>query len=88
MSIIISRINLFNYNQIIYKISGDTNKEEIIAQIPLGDFHSKIPCLCYENNIYKVHLYGNKGYLDKLQGHIKAYESIHFEKQKIEIEVN
>lgn len=57
MSVIYCNINIFDYDQEIYLVKGDSS--HLIAKVPFTNLGKSLPGLCYSNNAYEVHLMCN-----------------------------
>lgn len=86
MSLIYCNINLFAVDQVIYAHDGTTEKE--IAKTTLEHLNKVLPTLCYEKNIYNIHLYGLESFVQEIANGIMVYENLKYSDNKIKVEVN
>lgn len=55
MPIIYCNINIFDYDQSVYMI--EDNKSKLLAKVPMEDLGRAIPDICYDKDIYSVHIF-------------------------------
>ena len=87
MPVIYCQIQLFVLSQEIYMIKPDGEKK-LIAKAPLDYIANALASLCYEKEIFKIHLFGLNKIVEPIVEDIKTKENILFSESKIEIEVN
>lgn len=68
MSVIYCNINLFDYDQKIYKKENEKVKE--IAKIPMNNLGTFLAKYVNENNINEIHLIGYKDYAVNIKNQI------------------
>jgi len=87
MQVIYCNINIFDYDQSIYLITGGDSR--LIAKVPFTELGKTMPELCNDKSTYKVHLLCNiPGMAEQAADAIYAEEVKRYGKSKIDIEVN
>lgn len=87
MSIIYCNLDLFTYNQVLYKKDFETNTLEEIGIFPLTELERGLIVNCYSNNIFEVKLSGPKDYIEKIIENIGIAETCAYSEKRINIEV-
>lgn len=80
--IILCEIDMFSAEQVI-KLPGGH-----IERVPLDKIYSYLPMVCYNLNIPKIHLFGNKKFCDGIASQIKETQKVNYSNFNIEVEVN
>lgn len=86
MSLIYCNINLFDSDQVIYMIQNNEEKE--IAKVPLDFLDKSLTGLCYNKNIFNIHLFGIDAFVNEIAEKINKYEELNYSNNKIKVEVN
>lgn len=88
MPVIYCSINIFDYEQSIYMLDGDHSR--LLARAPASELGKVIPDICYEKDIYNVHLACNiPGMAEQAAEAIYTYEGKKYNIiHKIDVEVN
>ena len=87
MSKIVCNINMFDLNQHIILVKDNGTSEEITTSTinNLGDL---IVASCSKFNLNKIHLFGDKKYIDGIIENILSINSSKYKINNIELEVN
>ena len=85
MSVIFCPINLFDMYQIVYLIKN--NNQEILTRVALANADEVLTKICYNEEVYNIHLLGVDGIVINLADKIKKYENLKFSQDKIKVEV-
>jgi hypothetical protein len=88
MPIIYCDINIFDYDQGIYLL--EDGKSKLLARVPAGEIGRAIPDICYDKDVYNVHISCNIPGMAK-----QAAEAIYRQEElrynvihKIDVEIN
>lgn len=87
MQVIYCNINIFDYDQEVYLVTGGESR--LIAKVPFTELGKVMPGLCEEKATYNVHLFCNvPGMAQQAADAIIANEISKYGKNKIEVEIN
>lgn len=87
MQVIYCNINIFDYDQEIYLVTGGDSK--LIARVPFTELGKAMPGLCVDKATYNVHLFCNiPGMAQQAAESIVANEMNKYGRNKIEVEIN
>ena len=87
MPVIYCPINLFDADQKIYLVSDDGKQKEI-AKTPLDYLDGTLVALCYEKQVYDIHLIGVRDFILDVVEDIQKTENLMFSQKRIKVEVN
>ena len=86
MPVIYCKINMFDAEQKIYIV--DDGQPQEVTSVDLKHLDGTIAALCYERNIYNVHLFGLRDFIIDVKKAINMTENLMFSQNRIEVEVN
>ena len=87
MQVIYCNINIFDYDQQVYLVTGGDSK--LIAKVPFTDLGKAMPMLCQDKATFKVHLFCNvPGMAQQAADAIISIEMAKYGRNKIEVEIN
>lgn len=87
MQVIFCNINIFDYDQQVYLVTGGESK--LIAKVPFINLGKSLVSLCQEKATYNVHLFCNvPGMAEQAADAITEQEIKQYGKAKIDVQVN
>ena len=84
---LICNINLFDAEQSLYQIDKNGN-QKLVAKVPLEHMGKALTDICKEIDIYNVHLFGHKDFIQDIVETTNKEETKKYSENKINIEVN
>ena len=84
----VCNFNLFDLHQHIYLVDHEANTSKRLGICNLDSIAKMMTELCYANDVYKIHLFGNKEYAEAIVQDIDVYSGSAYLNGLISVEVN
>lgn len=88
MPVICSSMSIFDNQHSVWLMDLENDSKELLGTPSAENFPDFIKAMCYEKDIYEVHLFGMTDYLDVVQQRILETEMRNYGEARIVVEVN
>lgn len=88
MQVIYSKISLFDAQHPVLIYDEETKEGYDLGKVSAVELPAFIKEQCYQNNIYKVHLFGVTEFVESVEQRIMEIEMRNYGEAKIQVEVN